>query len=571
MRLINTSTGLFEEFIGRNIPKYAILSHTWGEEEVSFKDMADLSCKSKKEYAKIEMTCRLAAKAGLGYAWVDTCCIDKSSSAELTEAINSMFQWYGRAAICYVFLSDLAASAPLDTELQGCRWFTRGWTLQELIAPPEIEFYDQSWSYRGNKLDFLDNLARITGISSNVLQHMKPLSTVAVAQRMSWASQRQTTRIEDAAYCLLGIFDINMALLYGEEEKAFRRLQEEIIRTTPDYTIFAWTTPLTPGNAPTPATRTYSGILASSLLQFSKCGFLETLPLNDDTADFSVTNQGIRMHSRFALEQIPGQQGCRYIILVCLSDAPTILGIRLKRCGPNKFLRADPYHLATLTNTSWEDIPRNIYLLTQVQEDQYIFPFLLSPGERMIRQSRPYILQIRLPPKMRVEGIYPWTGWDDEDQIFFVSGSYGRDCGGAIIRGNPSLDIQGRIFPLGFAFNFYALGWSKLNNRQLKCTVVAETFTQPTVHKDITEALKKDCNAEALERLLLYYQVPQSSSVIIDVGLRGLSLLVYFTLTQVTDRSICQNPFWRVEFGWKVCDDNELPEIEDARWEDNRD
>jgi hypothetical protein len=143
MRLINTSTGRFEEFIGRNIPKYAILSHTWEEEEVSFKDTSDPSCKSKKGYSKIAMTCRLAAEAGLGYAWVDTCCIDKSSSAELTEAINSMFQWYGRAAICYVYFSDMVPSASLETGLQGCRWFTRGWTLQELIAPKKIDFFDQ--------------------------------------------------------------------------------------------------------------------------------------------------------------------------------------------------------------------------------------------------------------------------------------------------------------------------------------------------------------------------------------------------------------------------------------------
>jgi hypothetical protein len=408
MRLINTSTKLFEEFIGRNLPKYAILSHTWEEEEVSFKDMGGPSYKSKKGYGKIAMTCQLAAAAGLGYAWVDTCCIDKSSSAELTEAINSMFQWYGRAATCYVFLSDLSPSAPLESELQGCRWFTRGWTLQELIAPKNIDLFDQNWTYRGNKLHFIDDLARITGVNIGVLQHTQPLSTVAVAQKMSWASQRQTTRIEDTAYCLLGIFNVNMALLYGEEEKAFRRLQEEIIRTTPDYSIFAWMTPFTAHNAQSPKIRIFSGVLALSPFQFSKCESFVMLDQTDNTrTDFSVSNQGIKMHSRSRLEPIPGERGYRYTFPVCSSEAKTTLGIRLRRCGPSQFLREDPFTLVILTNTFWEDVPRSRYLLTQLQENRSPFASQLIPGDSIILQSRPYVLQIRLPPEMEVDAIWP--------------------------------------------------------------------------------------------------------------------------------------------------------------------
>lgn len=122
MRLINTATGLFEEFVGTNIPNYAILSHTWEGEEVSFKDMNDGTYRDKKGFRKIEMTCQLAAKEGLQYAWVDTCCIDKSSSAELTEAINSMYRWYQRAEVCYAFLLDLPEKATLSVELSNCRW-----------------------------------------------------------------------------------------------------------------------------------------------------------------------------------------------------------------------------------------------------------------------------------------------------------------------------------------------------------------------------------------------------------------------------------------------------------------
>jgi hypothetical protein len=228
----------------------------------------------------------------------------------------------------------------------------------------EYRIFDQNWSYRGNKLDFIDDLARITGINIGVLQPTKLLSTVAVAQKMSWASERQTTRIEDAAYCLLEIFDVNMALLYGEEEKAFRRLQEEIIRTTPDYSIFAWITPVMAQNVESPKIRIFSGVLASSPLQFSRCGSFVMLDQTDNTrTDLSVSNQGIKMHSRSRLEPIPGG-GYRYTFPVYSSEAKATLGIRLRRCHPSHFLREDPFTLVILTDTFWEDVPRSRYLLT---------------------------------------------------------------------------------------------------------------------------------------------------------------------------------------------------------------
>lgn len=140
------------------------------------------------------MTCKLAAADGLAYAWVDTCCIDKSSSAEPTEAINSMFQWYNHAAICYVYLSDLKSSADVSTALKNCRWFKRGWILQELIAPHEVGFFDQNWHFKGHKKYLLDEISAITGIGSTILSHTLPLSSVTVATRMSWAAHRETTR-----------------------------------------------------------------------------------------------------------------------------------------------------------------------------------------------------------------------------------------------------------------------------------------------------------------------------------------------------------------------------------------
>ncbi|KAL5385399.1 hypothetical protein DPSP01_004856 [Paraphaeosphaeria sporulosa] len=295
MRLIDVRDGSFKEFIGSQIPEYAILSHTWEDEEVSYKDVIDNVHKRKKSFAKIEATCAIAASQGIGWAWVDTCCIDKSSSAELTEAINSMYRWYQRSKICYAYLADLPRSEPLEEALPKCRWFTRGWTLQELIAPDSVIFYDEEWNIRGNKHTLMDQLSAITGIGGRILGNTMPLSAVAVAERMSWAARRRTTRIEDTAYCLLGIFDVNMPLLYGEEEKAFGRLQEEIIKTRADRSIFAWSLPQEEeASADGANTRTLCGVFAASPAMFENGGTYSWEP-GSWPMDVAVTNKGVKI------------------------------------------------------------------------------------------------------------------------------------------------------------------------------------------------------------------------------------------------------------------------------------
>lgn len=173
MRLINAETLELEEFMGSsdNIPHYAILSHTWDKEEVTFKAFSRRD-KSKvigsKGFEKIRMTCKLTLDHGLQYCWVDTCCIDKTSSAELTESINSMYQWYRDSRVTFVWLADLAVpeglQKPTTKLLKPCRWFTRGWTLQELIAPRAISFYDSSWNKCGEKSTLGGKIPSITGI-----------------------------------------------------------------------------------------------------------------------------------------------------------------------------------------------------------------------------------------------------------------------------------------------------------------------------------------------------------------------------------------------------------------------
>jgi hypothetical protein len=202
MRLLQINDGgsfSLVEFTGQDIPRYAILSHTWGadDQEVTFKDMVSGTGHEKAGYDKIRFCARQAAADRLRYFWVDTCCIDKSSSAELTESINSMFTWYKEAARCYVFLVDLPPGTALSEGLRRCRWFTRGWTLQELLAPKAIMFYDQAWNLIGDRPGLAYLLSHITGITNDCLLGFQVLSTTSIATRMSWASRRQTKRIED--------------------------------------------------------------------------------------------------------------------------------------------------------------------------------------------------------------------------------------------------------------------------------------------------------------------------------------------------------------------------------------
>ncbi|KAF5527738.1 Vegetative incompatibility protein HET-E-1 [Colletotrichum aenigma] len=238
MRLINASTLRLHEFFDSQRPAYAILSHTWGKEEVSHQEWTQWEeggsaqkarIEAKSGFKKIKYAYWIALTNGHGYIWVDTNYIGKKSSAELFEAINSMFSWYQASSVCLAYLEDLSAMTPI-TNMFECRWFTRGWTLQELLAPRDVMFFNATWEHFGTKTSLCKKISHATGIDAAMLRDPRKIDTACAAKKMSWVSTRQTTRAEDMAYCLLGLFDINMALLYGEEIDAFRRLQEEIIK-----------------------------------------------------------------------------------------------------------------------------------------------------------------------------------------------------------------------------------------------------------------------------------------------------------------------------------------------------
>jgi hypothetical protein len=241
---------LTKDFVGDNIPEYAILSHTWGEdtEEVTFQDLKDGAGKSKAGYKKIRFCGEQAARDGIQYFWVDTCCIDKSNNTELAGAINSMFRWYCDADKCYVYLSDVSGSTsnndnnshqlPWESAFRASRWFTRGWTLQELLAPTSVEFFSCEGERLGDKKTLEQRIHQITNIPITALRGT-PLSHFDVKERLLWAEVRQTTHEEDKAYSMLGIFDVYMPLIYGEgREHAFKRLRKEIQNSlTGEYTI----------------------------------------------------------------------------------------------------------------------------------------------------------------------------------------------------------------------------------------------------------------------------------------------------------------------------------------------
>ncbi|OJT08095.1 Vegetative incompatibility protein HET-E-1 [Trametes pubescens] len=351
MWLLDTYTGQFEHVANpQDVPNpgYAILSHVWvkvGPSEQTFQDVQRLTAAALHAHIasssthsspdvlaipelcpKIRGFCALARKTGFRKVWIDTCCIDKTSSAELSEAINSMYQWYARAAICYAFLHDVPGDEDPhepDSAFRTSEWFTRGWTLQELIAPSRVVFLSAEWFPLGTKASFADVIEEITGIDRDVLTRERALDSVSIARRMSWASRRSTTRVEDEAYALMGIFGVNIPTIYGEGRHAFVRLQEEILKRSNDQSILAWSDILDdrlleqPSSGPdcvlSPSV-VHNGVheeeweqnrlLASSARAFAQSGDVAPLRPEEFAAiigapfhppEYTVTNSGMRM------------------------------------------------------------------------------------------------------------------------------------------------------------------------------------------------------------------------------------------------------------------------------------
>lgn len=311
MRLLHTSTCKLEEFGHEKRPKYAILSHRWEKEEITLQDLESGKATAKAGYEKVLRCCEKAKNDGYDYAWIDTCCIDKTSSAELSETINSMYQWYFDADRCYAYLFDVPK---LKATVQESEWFERGFTLQELLAPAEVFFLDNEWNDIGTKKSLQEAVTDRTGIPADILSGMADIDTASIAQRMSWAARRKTTRLEDSAYCLMGIFGVNMPLIYGEGERAFTRLQEEIMKVSEDQTIFAWR-----------SSDVRTGLLATSPSAFAESQHIIPVPRLDVPATaLNVTSRGVLMDVNFVGK---GPQGVGLAILDCMHQRADVLRI----------------------------------------------------------------------------------------------------------------------------------------------------------------------------------------------------------------------------------------------------
>ncbi|CRK09963.1 hypothetical protein BN1723_015540, partial [Verticillium longisporum] len=293
MWLLKTDDLTLHCFFG-SIPEYSILSHTWETDEITQQEMLNATdeVRRKAGYQKIHACAAESRKLGYSYTWIDTCCIDKSSSAELSEAINSMFSWYRDSELCLVYLQDYQPSpgSAFMNDTGHCRWFTRGWTLQEVLAPANVSFYTADWTAMGTKEEHAQVLSGFLSIDRGHLTDGL-LEGISVATKMSWAAHRQTSRVEDMAYCLMGLFDINMPLLYGEGSKAFLRLQEEIMKVDDSSSIFFWKTA-------DDEHRTLRGPLARSPLEFSHVSTDRAAwsDISSLETPFAMTNKGLQLH-----------------------------------------------------------------------------------------------------------------------------------------------------------------------------------------------------------------------------------------------------------------------------------
>ncbi|KAI8631691.1 heterokaryon incompatibility protein-domain-containing protein [Xylariaceae sp. FL1651] len=385
MRLINTGTLELEEIHGTT-PEYAILSHTWGDDEVTLQEFVECSAKTKGKqgYAKITATCRQARLDNIDYCWIDTCCIDKTSSAELSEAINSMFVWYKH-------------TKSVASRIAKCRWFTRGWCLQELIAPNELRFYDLNWRLFADKNSMKTALSKITGIDAEVLEDTDCLLSSPVARRMSWASKRQI-------------------------ERAFVRLQEEIIKKSNDLSIFA--------RKPLPHRRksAYIDLLATSPTSFCDCHDITDSGPGDHILSptlFSLTNRGIEFTAidLFVLKSRTSQEGPDYIMFLDCKDASDHTSKKymlLKKIGVGTFVRApvsrDWISISVPLERPWT-MEKEIYILTKVTPDLYSVFDTSHRSSFEIRAARSQL------SAFSIQGLEPCAAWDSPRSRFLTQGN----------------------------------------------------------------------------------------------------------------------------------------------------
>ncbi|KAK4164699.1 hypothetical protein QBC43DRAFT_210237, partial [Cladorrhinum sp. PSN259] len=349
-RLLHTSTLKFESFVNHTqAPPYTILSHTWDDDEITFQDLIGdrRTCQGRKGWRKTIKACRYASAYGWSYIWIDTCCIDKTNSPELCEALNSSYYWYEAADVCYADLSDVPPLSSTKSRFKCSRWFTRGWSIQVLLAPTFLEFIDKGWAPIGIREEWATVVHLATRIALKDLANFRECS---VATKLSWAANRQTAHLEDRAYSLLGLLGVTMPPIYGEGEYAFARLQLEVIKRCDDESIFACRESLhkKKSSSDDPSeiamqrglqTSRTSPILAQCPTCFRDSRGLVIHRFDTHRRGFTMTNAGLDMSAE--LFQLGGGQGSNPLYLIRLNSC-------LDERGENSYNTTGPNPLVLL-------------------------------------------------------------------------------------------------------------------------------------------------------------------------------------------------------------------------------
>lgn len=368
--------------------------------------------------------------------------------------------------------------------------------MQELIAPQSLAFFDSAWRTRPAVQtsilpdDLEKELSAITRIDVDLLTKERPLSYYSVAQKMSWAAQRETTRIEDRAYSLLGLFGLHMPLLYGEEDRAFQRLQEAIIHSTADLSIFAWKFPaekdrlstvLDPYERKCVESKTVrgqkvtfvTGVLARSPAEFHFCGSYERIA-DVVVQEFSTSNIGIRtrvqMDSVYAAED---RSAYALVLPLNCASAGQPLGLRLRQVGPGQYLRQDPWSLVdnpVSMGMTYPAVERK--LLTRIPADCYWSDVRVAPSQDTVAELRRHVLRLIPDDDLLMSNPWPVDYYDHEDELFFDSRSFGKDF--------RTIDVTWRL-PLTTA-----RGDQRKSNItqsvELKCTIVTLGWSETDLH-----------------------------------------------------------------------------------------
>ncbi|KAF2489819.1 hypothetical protein BU16DRAFT_566919 [Lophium mytilinum] len=405
MRLLDTSTLQLKEFMGDRIPPYAILSHRWGDDEVTFNSIqrhyqSAASLPEGTASQKIRKSCEQAASDGFKYIWIDTCCIDKNSSSELSDAINSMYRY---------------------------NWFTRGWTLQELIAPSSVVFYDEKWEELGTKATLKEPISQITGIPCDVLLGVQS-SESSIAQIMSWAANRQTTRQEDLAYCLLGLFDVHMPMLYGEGKNAFVRLQHEIMKSSNDHSLFAWTGP-----------GLERGPFARSPFESAACGSIRRSPpaLFEDY-EYTLTNRGLRITLPLLRCSKAEDETRVRAILNCGTEDDSRLAICLaiKSSQPNDLVRVENNEIVSCKDTVLRECAKKEIYISPPNDEL----FDVNAKTRRLHSTQVVVAYEQIAQNGfsvdQKSGEQSFDSWWDTNEVLYLNGN--RACGAQMFKHNAS-------------------------------------------------------------------------------------------------------------------------------------